>query len=126
MRLRRLLIPLAFSALATSAASADVLTLDGTYGDKRGCEFQKTNDYSEDAMLSLTSEGYQTYVAGCEFVQAATAKNGDKVITATCGQEGEGETTIEFLRLRKVENADAYELFDAQGNSIGRADRCPK
>lgn len=112
-------------ACALPQARADVLGLGGAYGDERGCRFLKTNDYSEDAMLSLTGDGYQTYVHGCEFIQALSAGNGDRVVTGVCSEEGEGTSSIEFTRIAKVADADAYELYSQNGDLLGRVDRCP-
>lgn len=117
---------LALIHFGVDAGRADVLGLGGaTYGDERGCRFQKINDYAEDTMLSLTGDDYQTYLHGCEFVQAVTARNGDRVVTGLCSEEGEAGTTIDFLRIARVTYADAYEIYTKDGDLLGRVDRCP-
>lgn len=113
------------AAVMLSPAAADLLGLGGAYGDERGCRFLKVNDYSEETMIALTGDGYQTYVSGCTFLQALTAGNGDRIVTSTCGEEGEGTTTVQFVRIAKVADADAYEVYSQHGDLIGRADRCP-
>lgn len=123
--MRAVTLALALIASATSAFAGDLLGLGGAvYGDERGCKDPELKDYSEEPILVLRGDGYRTFVSGCEFVSVATTRNGDRIVTGLCGSEGDGNLTIEFLRIAKVEGADAYELFSAAGDGLGQAGRC--
>ena len=120
----RIVAALLTSMVASSALADDMLGLGSVYGDERGCKDQELKNYSEEQILVLRGDGYQTFVSGCEFISVAKTRNGNQVATSVCGNEGDGELSVEFVRIAKVEGADAYEIFGASGNLIGRVDRC--
>lgn len=123
--MRRLSASLALFAM-TSAASADVLNLGGNYGNEAGCRYLKTNEYGDESVVFLTSEGYQTFASGCDFVQATPVRDGSHILTMLCAEEGEGALSIQFGRIIKSpDGSDTYELYNQVGDLEHKLDRCP-
>ena len=106
-------------------ALAVELDIAGDYGNEAGCRHAKTNDYSEDEMVLLTRKNVSTYVTMCSYVQIFPAEAESQVMIVTCGHEGEGETTLGFMRVQKSQDGmDAYLVFDEAGTLWGKVGRC--
>jgi hypothetical protein len=118
--------PLALALLSSvSTGLAAGLDISGNYGDERGCVFAKTQDYSEQDFVLLTSKDVSTAVTSCDFVQAVPHTNGNVIVTALCGHEGDGALTISLMRVEKdTEGADVYTVFDADGTPWGKVVPC--
>ena len=110
--------------LLASPAAAGMLDIKGPYGNELGCQFAKTNEYGEDDMVLLTPDGYETFVTACEFLQSLPARDGSRVMTMLCGHEGDAAQTIEFMRIVKTPDVDAYELYDDTGELRGNVTPC--
>lgn len=124
------LIALAIVSALPVQAGAASLDIPGAYGDARGCAFAKDPQYTgENDFNLLTPTEWRTAVTGCDFARVDVWESqGLKrfVVTGLCASEGEGETTISMLRIEKVtDGTDAYVVYDANGNEIGKGHRCP-
>lgn len=116
---------LAIVATSLLAATAE-LDIQGNYGDEAGCRHARTNDYSEEDLLLLTSQYVATQVTHCSFVQAFPAEDDSQVLLVTCGHEGDGEITLGLMRVQKApDGVDAYRVFDQDGSMWGEVRRCP-
>ena len=113
------------SLLLVSPAYAGVLDITGEYGDQLGCEYAKTKEYrGDESMTLLTADGYESFVTACQFLQSLPAQDGSHVLTMLCGHEGDAAQTIEFMRIVKTPDIDAYELFSQVGDLFASVKRC--
>lgn len=127
--MRRLFAILVCLCSATGIAAAASLDIAGAYGDEAGCAFASKPDYpGENDFSLLTPTEWRTAVTGCDFARVDLWKSGELqryIVTALCASEGEGEITIDLLRIEKSgDGTDSYVVFDANGNEIGRGNRC--
>lgn len=120
------LVGLAFAMVsAAMPAMAAELDIAGPYGNEKGCAYAKTGDFVGDDLLLLTRKDVSTFVTSCSFVQIFPAEAESQVAIVTCGHEGEGETTVEMMRVQKSpDGVDAYLVFDQNGSMWGKAGRC--
>lgn len=114
-------IAMLFSA---TIASANVVDLTGMYGNKAGCNYLYNAERDDDSLIALTSQAYERFATGCEFVQASKAMDGSQVATMLCSHEGEMFRSIEFMLIMKAGERDAYELYSESGEQIAVVDRC--
>lgn len=117
-------IVLATAMLAAGVAIAGPLELAGNYGTPAGCKYLADGDYGDDSAVTLTSEAYDTFATGCEFLQVLRARDGSNVATMLCSHEGETYRTVEFMHIVKADGVDAYDLFSETGSEMGRLERC--
>jgi len=111
--------------IATSSVQAAELDIPGAYGNEKGCAYARTGDFVGDDLLLLTRKEVMTFVTLCSFVQIFPAEADSQVAIVTCGHEGEGETTVEMMRVQKSQDGvDAYLVFDQNGTMWGKAGRC--
>lgn len=114
-----------FAILCNCAvASANIVDLPGMYGNKAGCDWLYNADREDDSLVALTPYEYERFATGCEFVQAAKARDGSQIATMLCSHEGETFRSIEFLLIVKASERDAYELYSESGEQIAVVDRC--
>ena len=107
-------------------ATAAELDIPGPYGNEKGCGYARTGDFVGDDLLLLTRKDVSTFVTSCSFVQIFPAEAESQVAIVTCGHEGEGETTLEMMRVQKSsDGVDAYRIFDQNGAMWGEVGRCP-
>jgi hypothetical protein len=113
--------------LATqSAADAQTLSLDGTWGNPNGCKYAKDGLYENDDMLVLKPDGVEGYVIGCEWLQVLTAKNGTQVATGICGHEGEDFPSVETYIVEKDYTDPALmRIRQSTGDIWGEVRKCP-
>lgn len=118
-----------FGLAFAQAAAAATLDIGGRYGDEAGCAFDKKPEYTgENDFVLLTPTEWRTAVTGCDFARVDLWQSGALkryIVTGLCASEGEGETTIDMLRIEKAsDGSDSYVVFDASGNEMGRGKRC--
>jgi len=97
---------------------------NGSYGNEAGCRFAADGSYDDDTLLRLSADRYDTFATGCEFLQGLRASDGSKVLTMLCSHEGETLQSIEFMRIVKHGEEDAYDLYSQSGEHIGGVWRC--
>lgn len=107
----------ALVALLVSAGVAASATLDlpGNYGSPEGCSYLKDQSLWEEGVSVLTPTYYKDFVTWCEYVQVLPASDGSRIVTMLCGHEGDGEQTIDIVRVARAANGDAYGVFSATG-----------
>ena len=112
------------TALAGPAvAAADIV--DGSYGNKEGCQYAATGDSSgADFFFLLNKEGVTTAASYCEFKGEAKQVDGATVVPAECHEEGYEETTPYDLTLTP-ENG-GYTISFPDGTRWGPIMRCEK
>lgn len=118
------LLAVATAMLAAGAAAAGPLELPGNYGTPAGCKYLADGEYGDDSAVFLTSDAYETFATGCEFLQVLRAKDGSNVATMLCSHEGETFRSVEFMHIVKAGEGDAYDLFSETGMEMGRVERC--
>ena len=97
---------------------------NGSYGNEAGCRFAADGSYDDDSLLRLSADRYDIFATGCEFLQGLRASDGSKVMTMLCSHEGETFQSIEFMRIVKQGEEDAYDLYSQSGEHIGAVRRC--
>ena len=72
------------------ASSAATLPLDGSYGNRDGCAYAKSGEYtgSEDFLL-LTADNVRSAVAFCEFKRIEKVDGDRTSVAMSCADEGE-------------------------------------
>ena len=72
------------------ASSAATLPLDGSYGNRDGCAYAKSGEYtgSEDFLL-LTADNVRSAVAFCEFKRIEKVEGDRTSVAMSCADEGE-------------------------------------
>jgi hypothetical protein len=123
-RLSFMLIALSLSAAAPAASQS--LDIAGPYGNADGCKYAKEGHMESDDVLLLKPDGFETYGTGCEFVEVLAAKDGSKVVTGLCQNEGEeGFGTQNFVIRKSQKDAAALTIYNADGSVYGEASPCP-
>lgn len=111
---------------AVSQAQAQPLTLDGVWGNEAGCIFAKEGTSEDDGFVVLKADGVETYATACEWVQAATAKDGAQVATGLCSYEGEEGRGVEsFVIAPDLSDATLLRIWAANGEPWGEVRKCP-
>lgn len=75
--------------LLAAPASADMLPIDGKYGNSEGCAFDPEQGSTSDSKIIVTPQNVEFHESGCDFLQVLTASYGRSVVTALCSGEGE-------------------------------------
>jgi len=116
-----------FSILAaTLSASAQGLELKTAYGDEKGCRVAKGEQVEGDDFLVLTSDGITSYASACEVVQVLSSKDGTKIATTLCDNEGQEEHSIAMFSIGKsASDPAALRIYDETGNLWGEVRPCP-
>ena len=114
-------LPVIFMTDVGFSASLDI---DGTYGTPAGCKYAADNIYGDESVSVLDAEHYENFVTYCEFVQVLPARDGSKIVTLLCGHEGDAAQTIDFIRIVKKPEGDAYDLFHSSGELWDSVARC--
>ncbi len=111
---------------SVGVAAGATLDLPGDYGSPEGCRYLKDQTLWEEAVTVLTPAYYKDFVTWCEYVQVLPASDGSSIVTMLCGHEGEGEQTIDLVRIAKADNADAYRIFHATGGLWAELAACER
>ncbi len=90
---------------AAGSAVASQNFLDGAYGNKDGCAYAKTGDYTgSDDFFLLTDEGITTAASYCSFKGPVTKNGKSFAATVSCsaeGETGEADDSVDILRTGK-------------------------
>jgi hypothetical protein len=125
-RLSLVLIALSLSAGAPSPAAAQLLDIAGPYGNADGCKYVRDGQMSGDDVFLLRPDGFETYGTACEFVQVLAAKDGTKVVTGLCQNEGEdGFGTHSFIVRKSQKDVSALTIYNSDGSLYGEVSPCP-
>jgi hypothetical protein len=117
---------IALSLLAVAPAASQSLDIPGPYGNADGCKFAKSGHMDSDDVLLLRPDGFVTYGTGCEFVEVLAAKDGSKVVTGLCQNEGEeGFGTHSFVIRKSQKDPAALTIYNDDGSVYGVASPCP-
>lgn len=122
MRGRATLIALICAAPFSAAAAT--LPIDGSYGNKPGCHYAKTEESSgADVFLLLTPESVTTATAYCEVKSVGKTTNGTIDAVLACQAEGEeGETALPARII--PEGKSAYKISFEDGTIWGPLPKC--
>jgi hypothetical protein len=122
----RLLVTVLSVFAAMQSASAQGLDLKTDYGDEKGCRFAKGEQVEGDDYLVLKSDGITSYGSACEFVQVLSSKDGTKIATTLCDNEGEAEHSIAMFSIGKsASDPAALRIYDETGSLWGEVKPCP-
>ena len=77
------------ASLFAAPASADMLPIDGKYGNSEGCAFDPEQSSMSDSKIIVSPQNVEFHESGCDFLQVLTASYGRAVVTALCSGEGE-------------------------------------
>jgi hypothetical protein len=126
-KLSVLLLAVGFSVFAaTQNTLAQGLDLKSVYGDEKGCRIAKGEPVEGDDYLVLESDGITSYASACEFVQVLSSKDGTKVATTLCDNEGEAEHSIAMFSIGKsASDPAAFRIYDETGGLWGEVKPCP-
>jgi hypothetical protein len=109
-----------------SLAAAQSLDIAGPYGNADGCKFAKSGHMDSDDVFLLRPDGFDTYGTGCEFVEVLAAKDGSKVVTGLCQNEGEeGFGTLSFVIRKSPKDPAALTIYNADGSVYAEGSPCP-
>jgi hypothetical protein len=122
-----LLLVAALSVLAAAErSSAQGLDLKSDYGNEQGCRFAKGEQVEGDDLLWLKSDGITSYASACEFVQMLSSKDGTKIATTLCDNEGQEERSIAMFSIaRSPTDPTALRIYDEMGSLWGEVRPCP-
>ena len=87
--LTRMLGAACLLGLLAAPASADMLPIDGKYGNSEGCAFDREQTSMSDSKIIVSPQNVEFHESGCDFLQVLTASYGRSVVTALCSGEGE-------------------------------------
>ncbi len=106
-----------------ASASAQQAFLDGAYGNKDGCAYAKTGEYTgSDDFFLLTDEGITTAASYCSFKGPATKNGKSFAATVSCsaeGETGEADDSVDILRTGKD-----YTIAFKDGTRWGPLKKC--
>lgn len=123
---RRLLFSAALLLALQSGSYAQTLSIEGVWGNPNGCKYAKDGLYENEDMMVLKSDGIESYVTLCEWLQVLTAKSGTQVVTGLCGHEGEGYQTVESFIVEKDQADPALvRVRQSTGDVWGEVRKCP-
>lgn len=101
--------------LAAAPASADMLPIDGKYGNSEGCAFDPEQASMSDSKIIVSPQNVEFHESGCDFLQVLTASYGRAVVTVLCSGEGE-EWVSTYLVAPDLDDPAALH-FKMQGGS---------
>ncbi|MCY0096286.1 hypothetical protein [Hoeflea ulvae] len=99
--------------LMASQASADMLPIDGKYGNSEGCAFDPEQASMSDSKIIVSPQNVEFHESGCNFLQVLSASHGRAVVTALCS--GEGEEWVSTYLVRPGHDDPAALQFTMQG-----------
>jgi len=106
-------------------ASAQGLDLKSDYGNEQGCRVAKGEHVEGDDLLWLSSDAITSYASTCEFVQVLTSRDGTKVATTLCDDEGHEEHSIAMFSIgRSTTDPTALRIYDEAGTLRGEVRPC--
>ena len=121
MRCGRLTPVLLLGTLLAGTAAAGVV--DGSYGNKEGCNYAETGESSgADVFFLLNGEGITTAASYCEFKGEGRKAGAATTVPAECHEEGSEEATPYELTLTP-ENG-GYTVSFPDGTRWGPLARC--
>jgi len=94
-------------------ASADMLQIDGKYGNEAGCAFDPEQASMSDSKIIVSPQNVEFHESGCDFLQVLSASYGRAVVTALCS--GEGEEWVSTYLVRPSYDDPAALHFKMQG-----------
>jgi len=77
------------ASLFTGPASADMLPIDGKYGNSEGCAFDPEQASMSDSKIIVSPQKVEFHESGCDLLQVLTASYNRSVVTTLCSGEGE-------------------------------------
>lgn len=102
------------------------LDIKTSYGNENGCKVGRGEQVEADDFLLLRPDGISAFASACEFVQALTAKDGSRVVTGLCDEEGqEGKVVGMFSITGSLQDPAALVVYDGDGNLWGEVKPCP-
>ncbi|MGO4831308.1 hypothetical protein AB4144_03270 [Rhizobiaceae sp. 2RAB30] len=115
-----------FAGLATGPAAAQGLDLiKAPYGNENGCKVGRGERVDGDDFLLLRPDGIDSYASSCEFVQSLAAKDGSRVMTGLCDEEGQEGKTVRMLSVRPgVGDASVIAVYGEDGGLWGEVKPC--
>lgn len=102
-----------FLGLLAAPASADMLQIDGKYGNSEGCAFDPEQGAMSDNKIIVSPQNVEFHESGCDFLQVLSASYGRAVVTALCS--GEGEEWVSTYLVRPSYDDPAALHFKMQG-----------
>ena len=87
--LAQTLATICFVGFFAIPASADMLAIDGKYGNIEGCAYDPEQASMSDSKIIVTPQNVEFHESGCDFLQVLTASYGRSVVTALCSGEGD-------------------------------------
>lgn len=112
--------------VAEQCSWAQGLGLKSVYGNETGCKSARGEHVDGDDLLWMTSDGITSFASACEFVQILSSKDGTKVATTLCDNEGQEEHSIAMFSIAKSPtDPTALRIYDEDGNLWGEVKPCP-
>jgi hypothetical protein len=113
------------SAVFLVATAAEELELAGIHGDEAGCKVAANGGffYSDEGLI-LTSDRITRYASDCEIVQTLTARDGSRVVTALCDEEGDESRTVGMFSIWRS-NSDPAMLIVSDADGLYRGEVMP-
>ncbi|AKH99298.1 hypothetical protein IMCC20628_00574 [Hoeflea sp. IMCC20628] len=101
------------ASLFAAPAAADMLQIDGKYGNSEGCAFDPEQGAMSDNKIIVSPQNVEFHESGCDFLQVLSASYGRAVVTALCS--GEGEEWVSTYLVRPSYDDPAALHFKMQG-----------
>ena len=110
--------------LASAGVAGAELALAGNYGNAEGCDYLRTNNLTNDALLYLTPQRLSSYGSGCDFVAVAADAHGNQLAQGICHHEGEEILSAENHIITPPNAAGAVRIFTASGDIWAELEPC--
>lgn len=112
--------------IAAPAVAQGLDIIKAPYGNENGCKVGRGEQVDGDDFLLLRPDGLDAYASSCEFVQSLPAKDGSRVLTGLCDEEGQEGKTVRMLSVRpSAGEASALAVYDEDGSLWGEVKPCP-
>ncbi|BCH24041.1 hypothetical protein MesoLjLc_37080 [Mesorhizobium sp. L-8-10] len=124
----------AFAAIAAACLNAGIVAASVAqgldiakmpYGNENGCKVGRGEQVDTDDFLLLRPDGIDAYASSCEFVQSLPAKDGSRVLTGLCDEEGHEGKVVRMLSVGpSADDPSALTISDGNGGLWGEVKPC--
>lgn len=112
--------------VAAPAAAQGLDIIKAPYGNENGCKVGRGEQVDGDDFLLLRPDGIDAYASSCEFVQSLPARDGSRVLTGLCDEEGQEGKVVRMLSVGpSASDPAALAVSDGVGGLWGEVKPCP-
>ena len=124
IRSNRASLAMMFTLVGCGAASAQLITLPGSYGNAAGCAYLQSGQDGDDTAQFLTDRELGGQGLGCSFAIAGTDLGDTILVQGICSHRGKDTLTAESFIISTPYEDGHVEILRANGDIWGELEPC--